>query len=128
MSVYVAVAEEESFSGGARRLGLSPPAVTRAIAALERRLGVKLLARTTRFVRATEAGQRYLEQARRLVAEADEMDEAVAGAHATPRGQLTITAPVLFGRMYVTPGIVEYLRRFPEVSVAALLLDRVVNL
>ena len=58
MTVFVAVAEEESFAGGARRLGMSPPATTRAIAALEDRLGVKLLNRTTRFVRATEAGQR----------------------------------------------------------------------
>jgi DNA-binding transcriptional LysR family regulator len=128
LAVFVAVAKEESFARGARRLGVSPPAVTRAVASLERRLGVKLLTRTTRFVRATDAGQRYLERARRLIAEADEADEAIAGAHAGPRGQLSVTAPVLFGRMYVTPCVVEYLRRFPEMSVAAVLLDRVVNL
>ncbi len=110
LAVFVAVAEEESFARGARRLGMSPPAVTRAVASLERRLGVKLLTRTTRFVRATDAGQRYLERARRLIAEADEADEAIAGAHAGPRGQLSVTAPVLFGRMYVTPCVVEYLR------------------
>jgi DNA-binding transcriptional LysR family regulator len=128
MAVYVAVAEEESFAGGARRLGMSPPAVTRAVASLEERLGVKLLTRTTRFVRATDAGQRYLEQARRIIADADEADEAVAGVNAAPRGQLTVTAPVLFGRMFVTPSIVEYLRRFPEMSISAVFLDRVVNL
>ena len=61
MNVFVAVAEEQGFAGGARRLGMSPPAVTRAIATLEDRLGVKLLNRTTRFVRATDAGVRYLE-------------------------------------------------------------------
>ncbi len=128
MAVYVAVAEEESFAGGARRLGMSPPAVTRAVAALEGRLGVKLLTRTTRFVRATDAGQRYLEHARRIIADADEADEAVAGVHAAPRGQLSVTAPVLFGRMFVTPSIIDYLQRFPDMTLSAVFLDRVVNL
>ncbi len=128
MTVYVAVAEEESFAGGARRLGMSPPAVTRAIASLEGRLGIKLLTRTTRFVRATDAGLRYLEHARRIIAEADEADEAAAGVHAEPRGQLAVTAPVLFGRMFVAPSIIEYLRCFPDMSITAVLLDRVVNL
>ena len=128
MGVFVAVAEEQGFAGGARRLGLSPPAVTRAIAALEDRLGVRLLNRTTRFVRTTDAGARYLESARRLLAEADEADEAAAGVHATPRGQLAVTAPVLFGSHFVLPGIVDFLNRYPEVTVSALFLDRVVNL
>ena len=128
MNVFVAVAEEEGFAGGARRLGLSPPAVTRAIAALEHRLGVKLLNRTTRFVRVTDAGARYLESARRILSEIDEADEAAAGSHATPRGELAVTAPVLFGSLYVVPGIVDYLGRYPDVSVSALFLDRVVGL
>ena len=127
MTVYVAVAEEESFAAGARRLSMSPPAVTRIIAALERHLGAKLLTRTTRFVRATDAGRRYLEQARRILAEVDEADESAAGAHSQPQGLLVVTAPVLFGRMYVMPGILDFLRRFPAVSVSATLLDRVVN-
>ena len=76
MAVFVAVADEESFAGAARRLQMSPPAVTRAIASLENRLGVKLLARTTRHVRATDAGLRYLEHARRIIADADEADES----------------------------------------------------
>jgi DNA-binding transcriptional LysR family regulator len=128
MTVFVAVAEEESFAGGARRLSMSPPAVTRAIAALEARLSVKLLNRTTRFVRVTEAGQRYLDDARRIIADVDEADEASAGINGTPRGQLAVTAPVLFGKMFVMPGIVDYLRRFPEMEVSAMFLDRVVNL
>ncbi|MFZ6645162.1 LysR family transcriptional regulator [Undibacterium sp. TJN25] len=128
MSVFVAVAEEESFAGAARRLSMSPPAVTRAIAILEERLGVKLLNRTTRYVRATDAGLRYLESARRLIADADEADDAVAGINAEPRGSLAITAPVLFGRMYVTPSIVAYLRAYPDMAVSAVFLDRVVNL
>jgi DNA-binding transcriptional LysR family regulator len=128
MTVFVAVAEAESFSAAARALSMSSPAVTRAITTLEKRLGVRLLTRTTRFVRATDAGLRYLEDARRIIAEADEADEAVSGINATPRGSLMVTAPVLFGRMFVTPVVVEYLRRFPEVNVSALFVDRVVNL
>jgi DNA-binding transcriptional LysR family regulator len=128
MTVFVAVAEEESFAGGARRLGMSPPAVTRAIAALEGRLGVKLLNRTTRFVRTTDAGRRYLDDARRIIGEIDEADEAAAGINAEPRGHLAITAPVLFGKLFVLPVIVEFLQRYPAVEVSALFLDRVVNL
>ena len=128
MTVFVAIAEEESFVAGARRLGMSPPAVTRAVAALEAHLGVKLLNRTTRYVRVTEAGQRYLDDARRVIAAADEADEAAAGINAEPRGQITVTAPVLFGRLYVMPGIVDYMQRYPQTQVTALFLDRVVNL
>ncbi|MFZ4702559.1 MAG: LysR family transcriptional regulator [Candidatus Methylumidiphilus sp.] len=128
MTVFVAVAEEESFAGGARRLGMSPPAVTRAVAALEERLSVKLLNRTTRYVRVTEAGQRYLDDSRRIISELDEADEAAAGINAEPRGHLAVTAPVLFGKLFVLPGIVEYLQRHPAMEVSALFVDRVVNL
>ncbi len=128
MTVFVAVAEEEGFAAAARRLAMSPPAVTRAIAALEARLGVKLLNRSTRFVRVTEAGQRYLEDARRIIADVEAADEATAGINAEPRGHLAVTAPVMFGKMFVMPGIVEYLQRYPAMDVSALFLDRVVNL
>jgi DNA-binding transcriptional LysR family regulator len=128
MTVFVAVAEEQSFAGGARRLNMSPPAVTRAIAALEDRLGTKLLTRTTRYVRVTDAGQRYLEDARRIISEVDEADEAAAGINAEPRGQLAITAPVLFGKLFVLPGIVDYLQRYPDMEISAVFLDRIVNL
>lgn len=128
MNVFVAVAEEAGFAAGARRLRMSPPAVTRAVAALEARLGIKLLNRTTRYVRATDAGQRYLEDARRILAEADAADEAAAGVNADPRGRLAVTAPVLFGRMFVMPGILEYLGRYPGTDVSAVFLDRIVNL
>ncbi len=128
MSVFVAVAEAESFAAAGRRLGMSPPAVTRAVSALEKRLGVRLLTRSTRLVRITEAGERYLEDCRRIITDADEADESVAGLNAAPRGHLSVTAPVLFGRLYVMPGIVEYLRRYPDVTARALFLDRVVNL
>ena len=128
MTVFVAVAEEEGFAVAARRLRMSPPAVTRAIAVLEERLGVRLLTRTTRLVRTTDAGARYLEDARRILLEAGEADEAAAGVNATPRGHLAVTAPVLFGRIYVMPVITAYQMRYKETTVSALFIDRVVNL
>ena len=128
MQVFVAVAEEAGFAAAARRLNQSAPAVTRAVAGLEEHLGIKLLSRTTRLVRTTEAGQRYLEDARRILAEVEAAEEAVAGVNAEPRGLLSVTAPVMFGRRYVMPGIVEYLRRYPDAQVDAVFLDRTVNL
>jgi DNA-binding transcriptional LysR family regulator len=128
MTVFVAVAEEESFAAGARRLSMSPPAVTRAISALEDRLGVKLLNRTTRYVRVTDAGSRYLDDCRRIIHESDEADDAAAGINASPRGHLAVTAPVMFGKLFVLPGIVDYLKRYPDMEVSAVFLDRVVNL
>ncbi len=102
MAVYVAVAEAEGFAAGARRLGLSPPAVTRAISNLENNLGIKLLNRTTRYVRCTEAGERYLTDVKNILSQVQTANDAAAGINATPRGHLTVTAPVMFGRMYVT--------------------------
>lgn len=128
MTVFVAVAEEASFAAAARRLSMSPPAVTRAVAFLEERLGVRLLTRTTRLVRPTDAGVRYLEDARRILLDADEADEAAAGINATPRGHLAATAPVMFGKIYVMPVITAYQLAFNETTVSALFVDRVVNL
>ncbi|WP_338846325.1 LysR family transcriptional regulator [Massilia sp. W12] len=128
MTVFAAVAETESFAAAARKLSMSPPAVTRAVAALEEELGVKLLQRTTRYVRVTEAGQRYWEDVRRILAEVREADEAAAGVNAEPRGHLALTAPVLFGKQFVTPNLVKFMERYPEVDISALFLDRVVNM
>ncbi|MGE8169624.1 LysR family transcriptional regulator [Pseudomonas putida] len=128
MRVFVAVGELESFAAAARRLGISPAAVTRAVGALEENLGVKLLLRTTRNVRLTEAGSRYLEDSRNILASVHEANEAAAGINATPRGNLAVTAPLLFGKQFVMPCIVRYLAAYPEVDVSAFFLDRVVNL
>jgi DNA-binding transcriptional LysR family regulator len=128
MSVFVAVGEEEGFAAAARRLDLSPAAVTRAIAALEEKLGVKLLLRTTRNVRLTEAGRRYLDDSRAILSSIEEANETAAGVNSAPKGNLSVTSPVLFGKAFVMPGIVRYLKTYPEVEVSALFLDRVVNL
>lgn len=128
MQVFVAVAETEGFASGARKLGISPPVATRAVADLENRLGVKLLTRTTRYVRVTDAGKRYLDDCKRILGDVEEADDAAAGINGEPSGHLAITAPVVFGRMFVLPGVLEYLQRYPKMDVSALYLDRVVNL
>jgi DNA-binding transcriptional LysR family regulator len=128
MRVFVAVAEEESFAAAARRLALSPPAVTRAITALEERIGAGLLHRTTRIVRVTEAGARYLADCKRILAELDEAEAAAAGAHAEPRGLLTVTASTMFGRMYVAPVLLDFLGRHPRVSARTVFIDRIVDI
>jgi DNA-binding transcriptional LysR family regulator len=128
MTVFIAVAEEQGFAPAARRLNMSPPAVTRAIASLEDTLGIKLLNRTTRYVRVTEAGERYLEDARSILTAVEQANEAAIGINSEPKGNLSVTAPVLFGQKHVMPGIVEYLNTYPETQVEAVFLDRVVNL
>lgn len=128
MQVFATVAQEQGFSAAARRLGMSAASVTRAVAALEKRIGTLLLTRTTRSVHLSEVGQRYLEDCRRILTEVQEAEDSAAGSHAQPRGQLTITAPVLFGDLFVTPVMVGYLSQFPEVSINALLVDRVVSM
>lgn len=128
MKVFVAVGELESFAAASRRLAISPAAVTRAVTALEEQLGVKLLLRTTRSVRLTEAGGRYLEDTRHILASIVEANEAAASINAAPKGDLAVTAPILFGKAFVMPCIVRYLQQYPEVNVSAYFLDRVVNL
>lgn len=127
MTTFVAVVDSGGFASAARKLNQSPPAVTRAVAELEARLGLRLLTRTTRFVRVTEAGARFAEDCRRILADIDEAETAAAGSHAAPRGTLTVTAPVLFGQLVVTPILVRYLQQYPEVEAQCLFLDRVVN-
>jgi DNA-binding transcriptional LysR family regulator len=128
MQAFAAVVQDQGFSAAARRLGMSAASVTRAVAALEKRIGTLLLTRTTRSVHLSEAGQRYLEDCRRILAEVQEAEDSAAGSHTQPRGQLTITAPVLFGELFVTPLMVDYLTRFPEVSINGVLVDRVVSM
>jgi DNA-binding transcriptional LysR family regulator len=128
LRVFVAVAEEQGFSAAARRLKTSPPSVTRAVAALEEGLGVALLKRTTRSVRVTEAGHRYLEDARQILSALQAADDAAGGINAEPRGHLAVTAPVMFGRKFVMSAVTDYLVRYPETEIETLFLDRVVNL
>lgn len=128
MKVFVEVAKRQSFTLAANTLGLSAPATTRAIASLEQRLAVKLFHRTTRHVRLTEPGARFLKDAKRIIDDLQEAEAAVTGIYAQPSGTLTVTAPVLFGERHVMPIIRDYLAQYPEVSIKAMLYDRVTSL
>lgn len=128
IQVFVKVADSGGFAAAARSLAMSPPAVTRAVAMLEDRLGTRLFVRTTRSVRLTESGERFLQDGRRILLELEEAEEAAVGSHAAPRGELHITGPVLFGRMLVTPILGDFLDQYPLVRARTLFVDRVVNL
>jgi DNA-binding transcriptional LysR family regulator len=127
MKVLLAVADAQSFAGGAKRMGMSPPSVTRVIAGLERRLGTLLLARSTRSLRLTEAGRRYVEDCKRILLDLEEAEELATGSSIRARGNLTVTAPVMFGELFLIPLITEYLGEHPDVVIHALLVDRLVN-
>jgi DNA-binding transcriptional LysR family regulator len=128
MRVFVKVTESGSFAEAARALYMSPPAVTRTIAALEDLIGTRLLVRTTRSVKLTEAGTRYCDDCRRILAETAEAEAAAAGSYATPTGLLTVSAPVLFGQIHVLPILTEFLARHPAVTGRTLFVDRIVNI
>ena len=128
MQAFVAVADLRGFAPAARKLGLSPSGVTRLIAALEDRLGARLLQRTTRQVTLTDAGSRYLERARRILADVEEAEDAVEGERTRPEGQLVISAPVGFGRLHVSGLVTAYLKRYGDVGVDLRLSDRMINL
>ena len=128
MQAFVTVADLQGFAPAARKLALSPSAVTRLIAALEEHLGARLLQRTTRQVTLTDAGARYLERARRILADVEEAEDAVEGERIRPGGRLVISAPVGFGRLHVSPMVSAYLKRYPEVGADLRLSDRMINL
>ena len=103
MTAFVAACETQSLTAAARRLGLSPSVMSRQIAGLESRLGARLFHRTTRSLSLTDAGNRYLERVRRVLADIEEAELAVQGERAEPRGLLSVTAPLIFGRLHVAP-------------------------
>ncbi|MCI4665612.1 MAG: LysR family transcriptional regulator [Neomegalonema sp.] len=128
MEVFVAVAEAGGFAKGAQALRISPPAATRAVAALEERLGVRLLQRTTRRMGLTEAGARFLMEAKRILGDVESAELSAAGEAGAPAGRLKITSSATFGRLAVSPLIGGFLDAHAQVSVSLLLLDRVVDL
>jgi len=128
MRVLVRIADTGGFAEAARQLNLSPPAVTRAVAGLEDAIGARLLIRTTRLVKLTEVGRRYVDDCRQILSAIDEAEAAAAGTYARPTGVITITASVLFGQIYIVPIVTEFLDTHPEVTGRLLFLDRVTNL
>src|SRR5229473_1160792 len=128
MQAFVAVADLHGFAPAARKLGLSQSGVTRLIAALEDRLGARLLQRTTRQVALTDVGARYLERVRRILSDVEEADGSAQAERTRPRGRLVVSAPVGFGRLHVSPVMSAYLKRYPEVSGDLRLSDQMINL
>jgi DNA-binding transcriptional LysR family regulator len=128
MQAFVAVADLKGFAPAARKLGLSPSGVTRLIAALEERLGARLLQRTTRSVTLTDVGARYLERARRILGDVEEAEGSAQDQRTRPSGRLVVSAPLGFGRLHVSSVMSTYLTRYPDVSAELRLSDRMVNL
>lgn len=128
MKVFVTALDEGSLAAAGRRLRHSPAAVTRAISALESNVGTKLLHRTTRAIKLTEAGERYAETCRRILTELDEAGAQAAGERSAPRGLLTLTAPLAAGARMLRPVVDDFLKTQPAVHARLLLLDRTVNI
>jgi DNA-binding transcriptional LysR family regulator len=125
LAIFVAILDEGSLAAASRKLRRSPPAVTRALAVLEQRVGTRLVERTTRRSRPTEAGRRLAEQARQVIAGYGEAVREVAGP---VRGVLRVTAPLVFGRRHVTPIVASFLDAYPGVRVELVLNDRNLDL
>jgi len=128
MEIFVRVVETGSFSAGARDLQMGQPAVSKTIAGLETRLGVRLLVRSTRQLSPTEAGMAFYERALRAMAEVNEADAAAQGAGAGLEGRLRISLPVTFGRLHVVPKLASFLDAHPKLRLELVMDDRVVDL
>jgi DNA-binding transcriptional LysR family regulator len=128
MEVFVAVVDRGSFTGASDKLGMSTAAVSRAVNSLEARIGAQLLARTTRTVRATDAGMAYLDACRRVLDVITDAEANLAADHLNPVGTLTVSAPVLFGQRFVAPLVNAFALRYPDVSVNAVYVDRTTRL
>jgi DNA-binding transcriptional LysR family regulator len=128
VAIFVEVAEQGSFVKAAKRLGRSTAGVSRAVAALEARLDTALLRRTTRAVTLTDAGARYLERCRHLLAGFEELEAAAASEKVEPQGLISLTVPVVFGRLHVLPITAHFLSAYPRVEMRLLMHDRNVSL
>jgi DNA-binding transcriptional LysR family regulator len=128
MTVFVAAVDEGSLAAAGRKLGRSPAAVSRAIAFLEERAGSKLLYRTTRAIKLSQEGERYVASCRRVLAELEEAESSISGESSLPRGTLSLTAGAFSGEMLLMPIVEAFLDAYPTVSVRLMFLDRPVNL
>lgn len=128
LAFFVQLVRAGSLAATARELDLTPPAVSKRLAQLEQRLGVRLLNRTTRSISLTAEGELYLVNAQRILGEIEEMEQQVSSSRAEPRGLLRVNAPLGFGRTHVGPAVSSFVRRHPEVEVQLQLTDRPINL
>lgn len=128
IETFVAIVDRGSLTAAAATLGKSLPSVVRTLAALEQSLDTHLLTRTTRRITLTEEGRRYLEHGRRILGAVQDAEDELRAVRTEPSGQLSITAPVMFGQMHVVPGVCGFMTRYPTARIDMLLVDRVVNL
>lgn len=128
LAFFIQLIRSSSLAATARELNLTPPAVSKRLAQLEQRLGVRLLNRTTRSISLTSEGELYLLNAQRILGELEEMERQVSSSRAAPKGLLRVNAPLGFGRTYVGPAISSFVKRYPDVEVQLQLTDRPINL
>lgn len=128
MTILLRVVDRGSFSAASRDLGVPLATVSRKVNELEAHLGTKLLVRTTRKVALTDAGSAYVASTRRILDEIDETERIAAGEFHVPRGELILTAPILFGRLHILPIVTEFLAAYPQINVRMLLTDRNLHL
>lgn len=128
MTVFVAVVAAGSFSAASRQLRMPLPTVSRKVAEIEAHLKAQLLVRSTRKLVLTEAGQAYVEDCKRILEAVTEAERGASGEYNAPQGDLTVTAPIVFGRLHVVPVVTEFLRAYARVDVRLLLADRALNL
>jgi DNA-binding transcriptional LysR family regulator len=126
IETFVRIVERGSLTAAADALNISLPTVVRMLATVEKRLGARLLQRTTRRIALTNEGREFYERGRRILAEVEDAEAHLSAA--VPRGLLRITAPILFGRMHVQPLVQEFMRKYPEVTVEFLMSDRNIDL
>jgi DNA-binding transcriptional LysR family regulator len=128
MTVFRTVVDTGSLSAAGRQLGMPLATVSRKLTELEARLRLRLVHRSTRKLTLTDAGQDYLAACRRILDDVDEAERIAAGEYAAPRGELIVTAPIVFGRLHVLPVAAEFLRAYPEVDLRLVLGDRTLHL
>lgn len=128
LAFFVLLVKRGSLAGAAQQMGVTPSAASKRLAALEARLGVRLLHRTTRRLSVTQEGEAYLAQGGRILAELEELEQGLAGSRATPRGLLRVNATLGFGRRHLAPAVAAFLRAYPQVEVQLELSDRALNL
>jgi DNA-binding transcriptional LysR family regulator len=128
MSILLSVVEAGSLSAASRRLGMPLATVSRRVSDLEAHLGTRLLNRSTRRLMLTDAGHSYVAACRRILDDVEEAERAAAGEYRAPKGNLVITAPVVFGRLHVLPTTVEFLEAYPEIDIRLIMADQVIDL
>lgn len=128
MSMLLAVTEKGSLSAAGRKLQVPLATLSRKISDLERHLGTRLLTRTTRRLTLTDAGVAYVSAARRILEQVEEAEREAAGEFTEPKGELVVTAPIMFGRLHVLPVVADFLATFPEINIRLVLVDRNVDL